>query len=179
MSNRTLLPVLRCKVDTWRYYICKMKYAEVARELNCPCELGRNQELGMLIQQSISNRTKGITEYLLKSPHRFLGGLVVAAWGGEPQYTALSMDDPDGILKGIDREFGVLTFDGTQSYFVLDGQHRLRAIKDAMRQNPGLGKEDICVLIVTHYDTDEGRLRTRRLFTNINKNAKQTAPAEN
>ncbi len=104
---------------------------------------------------------------------------MVAAWGGEPQYTPLLMNDPDGMLKGLDREFGVLTFDGTQSYFVLDGQHRLRAIKDAMRQNPGLGKEDICVLIVTHYDTDDGRLRTRRLFSNINKNAKQTAPAEN
>ena len=179
MSNRTLMPAFRCKVDTWRYYICRMKYAEVAREIHFPHELGSNVELGQIIQRGISARTKGITEYLLKSKHHFLGSLVVAAWGGEPQYTPLSMDDPDGMLRGIDREFGVLTFDGTQSYFVLDGQHRLRAIKDALKQSPAMGKEDICVLIVTHYDTEEGRLRTRRLFTNINKNAKQTAPAEN
>ena len=33
----------------------------------------------MLIQRGISARTKDITQYLLKSPHRFLGGLVVAA----------------------------------------------------------------------------------------------------
>jgi DNA sulfur modification protein DndB len=178
MGNRTLIPVLRCKVDTWRYYICKMKYGEVARRVSLPCELG-NDELAVLIQRGISARTKDITQYLLKSPHRFLGGIVVAAWGGEPQYTPLSMDDPEGILKGLDREFGVLTFDGTQAYFVLDGQHRLRAIKDAMKQTPDIGKEDICVLIVTHYDTADGRMRTRRLFSNINRNAKQTGQAEN
>jgi hypothetical protein len=56
-------------------------------------------------------------------------GLVVAVWDGEPQYRSLSIEDPDGMLQGLDREFGVLTFDGTQQYFVLDGQHRPRVSK--------------------------------------------------
>ncbi len=179
MSNKTFIPAFQCTVGDWKYYICMMKYGEVARQVNFAHELGSNTELGTLIQRGISTRTHGIRDYLLKSPHRFLGALVVAAWGGEPQYTQLSIDDPDGLLSGLDREFGVLTFDGTQQYFALDGQHRLRAIKDALKQNPALGKEDICVLLVTHYDTPEGRTRTRRLFTNINRNAKQTGTAEN
>ena len=131
-----------------------------------------------MIQRGLSDRTKDITEYLLRSPHRFLGAIVVAAWGGEPQYTHLRIDDPDGMLGGIDREFGVLTFDGTQQYFALDGQHRLRAIKDALKQDPAIAREDICVLMVTHYDSPEGRIRTRRLFSNINRNAVKTAAAE-
>jgi DNA sulfur modification protein DndB len=179
MSNKTFIPAFQCSVGDWKYYICMMKYGEVGRQVQFAHELSSNQELGQLIQRGISARTKGITEYLLNSAHRFLGGLVVAAWGGEPQYTPLSMEDPEGMLRGLDREFGVLTFDGTQAYFVLDGQHRLRSIKDAMKKNPDLGKEDICVLIVTHYDTVDGRMRTRRLFSNINKNAKQTGQAEN
>lgn len=179
MGNRTLIPAFRCSVGEWRYYTCKMKYAEVAHQVGFASELGSNPELETLMQDRISRRALPITDYLLRSSHRFLGGLVVAVWGGEPKYTPLSMDDPEGMLKGLDREFGVLTFDGTQRYFVLDGQHRLRAIKDALKQNLDLLKEDICVLIVTHYDTPDGRMRTRRLFTNINKNAKQTAPAEN
>ena len=180
MSNKTFIPAFQCTVGDWKYYICMMKYGEVARQVSFAYELNNsNQELGQLIQRGISERTRGITEYLLKSTHRFLGGLVVAAWGGEPTYTPLSMDDPEGMLTGLDREFGVLTFDGTQAYFVLDGQHRLRAIKDALKQNPDLGREDICVLIVTHYNTIEGRRRTRRLFSNINRNAKQTAAVEN
>jgi DNA sulfur modification protein DndB len=178
MSNRYLVPALRGKVGAWRYYACRMKYAEVARQVNFASELDSNQELGLLIQWGISARAKGITKYLLNSPHRFLGGIVVAVRGGDAQYTPLLMDDPDGMLTGLDREFGVLTFDGTQQYFVLDGQYRLRAIKDALKQKPELGHEDICVLIVTHYDSPEGRIHTRRLFSNINRNAVKTAAAE-
>ena len=33
--------------------------------------------------------------------------------------------------------------------------------------------------MVAHYDTADGKLRTRRLFTNINRNAKPTTGAEN
>jgi DNA sulfur modification protein DndB len=179
MSNKTFIPAFQCKVGDWKYYICMMKYGEVARQVNFAHELRDNNELSALIQRGISERTKGITDYLLTSEHRFLGGLVIAAWGGEPQYTRLAMDDPDGILHGLDREFGVLTFDGTQQYFALDGQHRLKAIKDAIRQKPTLGQDDICVLIVTHYDDPKGRTRTRRLFSNINRNAKPMGQGEN
>jgi DNA sulfur modification protein DndB len=179
MSNKTFIPAFQCAVGDWKYYICMMKYGEVARQVEFAYEMAANQELGQLIQRGISKRTKEITDYLLNSEHRFLGAIVIAAWGGEPMYTQLAMDDPEGILSGIDREFGVLTFDGTQRYFALDGQHRLRAIKDATKKKPELGKEDICVLIVTHYNDPQGRVRTRRLFSNINRNAKQTGTAEN
>lgn len=178
MSNKTFIPAFQCKVGDWKYYISTMKYAEVARQVSFAYELSANAELGQLVQRGLSDRTGDITKYLLTSPARFLGALVVAAWGGEPTYTPITMEDPDGMLSGLDEGFGVLTFDGRQSYFALDGQHRLRAIKDAVRQDPSLGSEDICVLIVTHYDTADGRTRTRRLFTNINRNAVKTAKAE-
>ena len=55
-----------------------------------------------LIAVAYSERTKDITEYLLQSEHRFLGALVIAVWGGEPQYTPLTMMDPDGMLTGLD-----------------------------------------------------------------------------
>lgn len=178
MSNKTLMPVFKRSVSDWNYYICTMQYAEIARQVGFAYELGGNTELGQLVQRGLTDRTKDITEYLLKSQHHFLGGLVVAVWGGEPHYTPLTMEDPEGMLVGLDQGFGVLTFDGTQQYFALDGQHRLRAIKDAIKKKPELGKDDICVLIVTHYDSKDGRTRTRRLFSNINRNAIKTGPAE-
>jgi DNA sulfur modification protein DndB len=179
MSNKTFIPAFRAKVGDWQYYICIMKYAEVARQVQFAYELGGNAELGNLIQRGITARTKEITDYLLKSEHRFLGSLIIAAWGGDPSYQDITMEDPDGLLKGIDKSFGILTFDGTQSYFALDGQHRLKAIKDALKKKPELGLEDICVLLVSHFDTEDGRVKTRRLFTNINRNAKITSAAEN
>jgi len=179
MANKTFIPAFSAKVGDWEYYICIMKYAEVARQVGFAYELGGNADLSTMIQRGISGRTKEITEYLLKSQHRFLGSLIVAAWGGSPEYTPIAMEDPDGLLSGIDRGFGVLTFDGTQQYFALDGQHRLKAIKDAIKQTPEIGQEDICVLLVSHFDTEDGRTKTRRLFTNINRNAKTTSTAEN
>lgn len=179
MGNKTLIPAFKARVGDWNYYICHMKYGEVARQVGFAYELGGNQDLSTMIQRGISVRTAEITEYLLKSEHRFLGALIVAAWGGEPEYIPVEITDQDGLVTGLDRQFGVLTFDGTQQYFALDGQHRLKAIKDAIRKNPEIGAEDICVLMVAHFDTEDGRQRTRRLFTNINRNAKVTTGAEN
>lgn len=179
MANKTFIPALEASVGDWKYYICMMKYAEVARQVSFAHELGGNRDLGSMIQRGIGDRTKDIVTYLKNSEHRFLGALIIAAWGGQPDYIELEMADPENMLKGVDRGFGVLTFDGTQQYFALDGQHRLSAIKDAIKSKPELGSEDIAVLIVSHYETEEGRERTRRLFTNINRNAKITTAAEN
>lgn len=179
MSNRTLIPALSACVGDWKYYICVMKYAQVAKEIQFAHDLGGNTELSNLIQRGITERTKEIVQYLVKSPHRFLGALIVAAWGGDPNYISVDMQNDEGLLNGLDNSFGVLTFDGSHQYFALDGQHRLRAIKDAIKINPELGKEEICVLIVSHFDTPEGQEKTRRLFTNINKNAKTTTKGEN
>lgn len=179
MANKAFIPAFKAKVGDWNYYICVMKYAQAAREISFAHELGGNTDLNDLIQRGISARTEDIVQYLLNSSHRFLGSLIVAAWGGDPHYLELSMEDSEGYLKGLDNGFGVLTLDGSQQYFALDGQHRLKAIKDAIKKNPALGNEDICVLMVAHHDTVQGRERTQRLFTNINRNAKTTTAAEN
>jgi len=179
MANRTFIPAFKAGVGDWNYYVTVMKYAQVKNQVNFAHELSPNQDLNQLIQRGLGKRTEDIKNYLLKSEHRFLGAMIVACWGGEPQFQGLQMDDPDGMLSGIDQGFGVLILDGTQQFFALDGQHRLKAIKDALPLNPSLASDDICVLLVAHYDTPDGRERTQRLFTNINRNAKATTSAEN
>ena len=178
MSNRVLIPALKARVGDWNYYICVMRYAQVSKQIEFAHDLGGNVDLGKLIQRGISERTKEITEYLLKSEHRFLGAIIVAAWGGDPKYLSVEMDNANGILDGLDNSFGVLTFDDSVRYFALDGQHRLKAIKDAIKIDPKLGSDEISVILVSHYDTDGGRKKTRRLFSNINKNARKTTAGE-
>jgi len=179
MSNKTLIPAFKAEVGDWEYFLCLMKYAEVARSIQFAYELGGNQDLSTMIQRGITDRTAEIREYLLNNQHHFLGSLVVAAVGGHPEYIAVEMVDAEGLLSGVDREFGVLTFDGSHQFFALDGQHRLRAIKDAIIKDPALASEDIGVIVVPHFDDADGRQRTRRLFTNINRNAKPTSVQEN
>lgn len=179
MSNKTLIPAFKAEVGDWQYFLCLMKYAEVARSIQFAYELGGNKDLATMIQRGISERTNEIREYLLHNEHHFLGSLVVAAVGGHPEYVGVEMVDSEGLLAGVDREFGVLTFDGSHQFFALDGQHRLRAIKDAILKDTALGSEDIGVIVVPHFDDKKGRQRTRRLFTNINRNAKPTSVSEN
>lgn len=181
MPSKTFVPAFKAHVGDWEYYLCLMSYAQVAREVNFAHELGGNKDLATLIQRGVGTRTSQIKDYLLTNEHRFLGSLIVAAWGGHPEYIALTMDQnaEQNMLAGVDREFGVLTFDGTHQFFALDGQHRLKAIKDAIKQQPELGAEDIGVIVVPHFNSEEGRQRTRRLFTNINRNAVKTSAQEN
>lgn len=180
MATKTFTPAFKAYVGDWEYYVCLMGYGQVAREIQFLHELQGNSDLGKMLQRGIGARTDQIRDYLLTSPHRFLGALVVAAWGGAPGYIPLAMqDNEENVLSGVDRAFGVLTFDGNQQYFALDGQHRLRAIKDAIKKKPELSSEDIVVIVVPHFDDNNGRQKTRRLFTNINRNAVKTTSQEN
>ncbi|MET9950543.1 DNA sulfur modification protein DndB [Streptomyces sp. NPDC006339] len=182
MPSKTFVPAFEAKVGNWKYYSCLMSYAAVAREISFAHELGGNQDLGTMIQRGVGARTAEITDYLLTNENRFLGAIIVAAWGGAPEYIPLEMEknsEYGDVLAGVDRNFGVLTFDGTHQFFALDGQHRLKAIKDAVKRNPELGREDISVIVVPHFDDEAGRRRTRRLFTNINRNAVKTTAQEN
>jgi DNA sulfur modification protein DndB len=159
----TFIPVSRAKSSSGDYYICTMTYAEVARQVNFAYALGRNLDLNTTGNPDIAARSEEIQRSLLCSTNRILGPLIIAVSGGNPKYIGLRMDDSDELLLGLDRGFGVLKFDGTQQYLVLDTEHRLQAIKDVVKANANIGDEEVCVIIAAHYDTEEGKIRTREL----------------
>ena len=93
MPSKTFVPAFEAKVGNWTYYSCLMSYAQVAREINFAHELGGNQDLGTMIQRGVGDRTKQITDYLLTNENRFLGAIIIAVWGGDPNYLPLEMDE--------------------------------------------------------------------------------------
>ena len=79
-----------------------------------------------------------------------------------------------GIPNVIELEtsLGILMFDGTEKMFAIDGQHRIAAIQKTHRQFPrAIGTDQYPVIFVAHVDDSNGKVRTRRLFSDINKNA--------
>ena len=63
-------------------------------------------------------------------------------------------------------------FTGSEKMFAIDGQHRVEAIKLAYEKDPKrIGEDQYPVIFVAHLDTRDGKVRTRRLFCDINKNA--------
>jgi len=182
-----VLPALRGIMGDWVYYTCLMNISELSKRVRYAEEVHSNKLLSDMIQRQLrSNRATQIAHYLENQPERFFNALVVATYGGQPNWHALSgvkSRVQDGELQSLDDEtvasLGFLTLQGDEALFALDGQHRLagikKAIKDKIDQDP---YDEVSVIFVGHRDTKKGLERTRRLFTTLNKTARPVTKGE-
>nr|VFJ61237.1 MAG: DNA sulfur modification protein DndB [Candidatus Kentron sp. DK] len=168
------VPAIKAKMGDWTYYITKMKFGEVEKQVELAEKIHPNRELDALIQRELSSRVGEMTDFLLKEPQRFYGSLVVAIYKGNPRFHPIRINEKNDIVDEVNHAFGLLEMDGSQTYFALDGQHRLESIKNACKENPDLREDDISVLVIKHDDSKVGMIRTRRLFTKLNRYAKPT-----
>jgi len=177
------VPALRAHMGDWTYYVTVMKLGKVAKECSLAEEIHAHKDLDDLIQRAIEDRVrKEMVPYLLNEPQRFYGALVVAVYGGDPEFSPVMVVEHKLIDDKEDRSsygFGLLRFDGSQTYYALDGQHRLKSIQEAVKEEPDLRNEEITVIILKHEETKEGLQRTRRLFSNLNRRAKPTSSGMN
>jgi DNA sulfur modification protein DndB len=178
------VPALKARMGDWQYYVTVMKLGKIAKECQLAEEIHAHKDLDEVIQREISNRVqKEMVPYLLNEPQRFYGALVVAVYGGEPEFSPVKVAEHELINDSDDDKhsygFGLLRFDGSQVYYALDGQHRLRSIQEAISMDPDLRQEEITVIILNHENTKEGLQRTRRLFSTLNRRAKPTSSGVN
>ncbi|THD34463.1 MAG: DGQHR domain-containing protein [Sphingomonas sp.] len=178
------LPALSARMGDWRYYTTVMRLAdakvwiEFADEV---AEIRPGRQLSDLIQRALTKgRAAEIAKYLVGETDHFFNALVVAVYGGEPEWMEFnvsptagtrSKDGGDPVPAWARSAFGYLHLTGTETLFALDGQHRLAGIKLAVADKPELADELVSVIVVSHKKTDAGRRRTRKLFTTLNKTA--------
>ena len=182
-----VLPALRGIMGDWVYYSCLMDLSELSSRVSFAREVHKNTALSDMIQRQLSTgRGAIIAEYLKMQPERFFNSLVVATYGGQPNWHALTdvrnqaeNDELSSLSEETIASVGFLTFHGDENLFALDGQHRLAGIKQAMgkglEQDP---YDEVSVIFVAHKTTDEGLERTRRLFTTLNKTAKSVSKGD-
>jgi DNA sulfur modification protein DndB len=173
-----ILPTLRGRFGDWIFYSCLMPIRELASRVSYAEEIHKDKALSQLIQRSLEGpRAKHIVDYL-KTEERFFNSLVLATYGGSPDWLEVgdfrSNTDPK-ILKEI-AEFaldamGFLRLTGSEKIFAIDGQHRLAGIKRAIEEELPLNEDEVPVILVGHKKTAAGLRRTRRLFTTLNKTA--------
>ena len=72
-----------------------------------------------------------------------------------------------------------MQFNGDETIFPVDGQHRVKGIIEALKGNPSLANEQVPVIFIAHHQTDEGRKRTRKLFSTLNRRSKPVGQNEN
>jgi DNA sulfur modification protein DndB len=179
------LPALRGTFGDWTYYSVVIPLAELAKRVAFASEIHTNKGLSELIQRSLKGGARGgraldIANYLLREPERFFNSLVVAVYGGAPQWVPLSVNqqlDGSPSLGEAIHSLGVLQMSGTEKLFAVDGQHRLAGMKRLIEMNkksaavnqPSAISDLVSVLFIAHR-TDHLE-RTRRLFTTLNKTA--------
>ena len=183
-----IYPAMRARMGSWDYFIVKMRMEDLVREVDFAHNIHDNKTLDKAIQRGLNEtRVKQeIVKYLAFSHDRFFNSIVVAALGGNPKFSAVSIDDdPQFNLIGRDEfndTFGVLSFDGKQHYYALDGQHRLMSIKTLLEQKEavpdmpeGFRDEEISVIMLVRRESDDDFMRSyRRIFSNLNRYAKPT-----
>lgn len=183
-SDKVILPSLRGTMGDWFYYVTVMKFGDIANRVSMADEIHQSERLSQLIQRQISNRTKYIVEYLLTQDQRFFNSLILGIYGGSPSWQDLnilennleSLQETD--IEYLNKTFGILTLEGTENIFAIDGQHRTKAIKEAIKKDDDLKNEEITAIFVAHKKSEEGLVRTRRLFSTLNRYAKPVSKSE-
>ena len=186
-KKEIVLPALRGIMGDWVYYSCLMSIDEIAMRVSYADEIHNNKKLSDMIQRRLKAvRSEQISEYIRTQDERFFNSLVVATYGGQPNWSAienLRSTERKEFVGGLSEEtvnsVGFLSLNGREKLFAIDGQHRLSGIKKAIRggldQDP---PDDLSVIFVAHKTTNKGVERTRRLFTTLNKTARPVSKSD-
>ena len=183
-TNKVSLPCLRGKMGDWMYYITLLSFKEVAKRVKLPKEIDskykdkESLKLGEWIQRDLNpKRTEEIVEYLKRQDQRFFNSLILGMYEGKPSWSEISVSgteihNNEEDLIYFSKTFGILTLSGNESIFAIDGQHRALSIRKAVKEKEQLAQDEICAIFVAHKTDIEGKTRTRRLFSTLNRYAK-------
>ena len=82
-----ILPALRGAIGDWIYYVCLMPMAEIGNRVSYADEIHPDRALSQLIQRSLEGpRARRIADYLKSTKERFFSSLVLATYGGSPDW---------------------------------------------------------------------------------------------
>lgn len=169
----TFVPAIHARLGDLEYFVSVVTFGEAARLVEyveradnwtseTPAELKLQRKL------NLQRVEREMVPYLLADKDHFYSALTVeirpAPYAGELGGVnfAAQQSYPGGL------EFGMLTLDGTECLYALDGQHRLKSIELAIRLKPELAREHIALILVPFHSI----ARSQTLFSDLNRYAK-------
>ena len=105
-------------------------------------------------------RIPAIKNYILNNPDDYTFSSLTASVDGKMKFIPSASLDKDGKL-------GRLYINMDSRFLINDGQHRRKAIEEALKEKPELGHEMISVV----FFRDDGLKRSQQMFSDLNKNA--------
>ncbi len=163
------LPVIRGHIGDWRYYTGVMKFKDVADIVTPSVDEFCNPScLNDLLQRQLTENYKSISKYLIKEEQRFFNAIVLAIYDGDPKWLEIEFGEEYEEYNNV----GFLSFNEDIRVFPVDGQHRVKGIIEAINENQSLVDEEVPVIFIAHKNSIEGKKRTRKLFSTLNRRAK-------
>tara|TARA_B110000014_G_scaffold30617_1_gene19148 strand:+ start:539 stop:1627 length:1089 start_codon:yes stop_codon:yes gene_type:complete len=112
-------------------------------------------------QRTLSGtRIPAIKNYILNNPNDYIFSSLTASVDGTMKFTPAASLGQEGKL-------GRLYIAMESRLLINDGQHRRKAIEEALKEKPELGHEMISVV----FFQDKGLKRSQQMFSDLNKNA--------
>lgn len=194
--SRYTFPAIRGKMGSTTYYQCVMRADELQATVRAAMDFQEfknfmaHEKMQRPMNEERVERT--IVPYLLNSPDRFFGSIIVLVY--QPQnFVFESLGEISGeslpaAYRHLRSDVGSLTIEGGK-LFALDGQHRLHALRTIIQQErtrrlgiPIKGpyrdeiKSDQLSVIFLPF---EGTQKARRIFNKVNRYAKPTSTSTN
>jgi len=106
------------------------------------------------------SRIPTIASYIVNNPEDYIFSSLTASIDGKMKFSPAPSLGESGKL-------GRLYISMNSRMLINDGQHRRRAIEEALKQKPELGNETISVV----FFSDKGLKRSQQMFSDLNKHA--------
>uniref|UniRef100_I5AWM3 DGQHR domain-containing protein n=1 Tax=Eubacterium cellulosolvens (strain ATCC 43171 / JCM 9499 / 6) TaxID=633697 RepID=I5AWM3_EUBC6 len=164
------IAAIKGKMGIWTYYVTAIRFEDITKYVSpITKEISNNDNFSNMLQRAITDNVDGIKDYILNQKERFFNALVLAIYDGKPEWFELEVEVEEYKTYSV----GVLELSGNEIIFPVDGQHRVEGIKKALEENTGLANEKVPVILIGHQNTTEGKQRTRRLFSTLNRRARK------
>lgn len=109
-----------------------------------------------------TTRIPSIKNYILNNPTEYIFSSLAASVDGTMRFVPSPHLGPEGKL-------GRLYINMDARLLINDGQHRRKAIEEALKERPNLGHETISVV----FFEDAGLKRSQQMFADLNKNSQK------
>ena len=163
------IPAIRGKIGNTVYYCTTLTFKQVGEMVKrVNDELHTANSLKEQIQRSLTDNYIKIKEYILNREDRFFDSLVLAVYDGDPMWKEVRYEIDNETYYNV----GLLELSGQEKIFPVDGQHRVEGIRAALAESEELGDEMVSVMLIGHQNTAEGREKSRRIFSTLNRYVK-------
>lgn len=170
------IPAIKGRMGDWIYYTGLMTFNQINEHVIPSIgEIYQATCLDNLLQRELTSNYHSIKNYLLNDNERFFNAIILAVFDGDPQWLEVEFPAEERDYTNV----GFLQLSGEETIFPVDGQHRVKGIKEALLTKPELGDEQVPVIFIAHHQTDDGRKRTRKLFSTLNRRAKPVGKNQN